>query len=236
MNDDYCSDSWLSAILEKDSFHFSEKNFSQDLFEKFLKDLKSKPLFADIKISTENIPLIELITKMGFYLIDTNVTFEKSLDISKENAMGQLVIRKSSPSDMESVNSIASKCFKFTRFHLDPRTQVFANKIKQKWVENFYHGKRGDHMLVALKDNKIVGFNQILLKHNGAIIDLIGVDENFQKQGVGNQLIGQLNTLIPDVSSIVVGTQISNIPSLRFYEKNDFKIIKSQYVFHYHLS
>jgi ribosomal protein S18 acetylase RimI-like enzyme len=89
-------------------------------------------------------------------------------------------------------------------------------------------------MIVANYGDKIAGFLQLL--HIGAdqlVIDLIAVDKTHQGHGIASEMIAfaQNNT---DRSTIKVGTQVANIPSIRLYEKLGFRLCESYYVFHYH--
>ena len=67
------------------------------------------------------------------------------------------------------------------------------------------------------------------------MIDLIAVDEKFRNQGVAEAMIHHLfQTAKNSVQTILVGTQVANIPSVRLYEKLGFRLIASQYVLHMH--
>ena len=94
-------------------------------------------------------------------------------------------------------------------------------------------------MIVACYKDQPVGFCQILLKNTSdLVIDLIAVDSQHHGNGLAsamiNFLINQIAQSLSDQTKIIVGTQISNLPSLCLYQKLGFKIISSDYVFHHH--
>jgi len=88
-------------------------------------------------------------------------------------------------------------------------------------------------MIIALLDGNVVGFLQLIIKKEIIIIDLIGVDKKSQGKGVATEMIKFAHENNEN-KSIKVGTQISNIPSLRLYQNIGFVFSSSNYIFHYH--
>jgi ribosomal protein S18 acetylase RimI-like enzyme len=66
------------------------------------------------------------------------------------------------------------------------------------------------------------------------IIDLIAVDERHRRKGIATGMIAYAESHCGHFETIRVGTQVANIPSLRFYERAGFLVSASNYVFHYH--
>ena len=92
-------------------------------------------------------------------------------------------------------------------------------------------------MVIATIDSKIIGFLQLLKKKSEYfIIDLIATDKKHQKKGVAKSMIDYAQSYYSSkqIKKIVVGTQIANIPSIKFYQKLGFIIKDAKYVFHYH--
>ena len=56
-------------------------------------------------------------------------------------------------------------------------------------MKNYFIGKRGDEMFLALLDNKPAGFLQLIIKEKELFIDLIGVDKIAQGRGVASSMI-----------------------------------------------
>jgi len=111
-----------------------------------------------------------------------------------------------------------------------------SDEIKGKWVGNYFSGKRGDKMIIAKINNKIIGFLQLLKTKNEFIIDLIAIDKNYRNKGIALNMIEFAENYYFEkgYSSVIVGTQISNIPSIKLYQKLGFNIEGAKYVFHYH--
>jgi len=234
-------DEWLEKILKKkvynlvldDIFIKKTNNKKSEEYKDFFKIINKKTVFIYSKISTLSISQIKFLEKWGFNLIDTNVVFEKKIILNKEKNKHK--IRFAEQYDENIVKELARKSFKFSRFHLDEKIpNKIANEIKYKWVENYFKGKRGDRMVVAIIDNMVVGFLLLIKKMNSLIIDLIALDDKFRGKKIADDMIIYAENNIKNIKKIIVGTQIANIPSIRFYEKCGFHIIESNYVFHYH--
>ena len=233
----FFKDHFLSHELGKDVFFLKSPlaNISKDNFP-------ALPSLVYTKVATSAVEEFQLAESLGFNLIDTNIQLYRKKDggLIKGSIPQDYSTRLSRPADSDYVGEIAQKNFHFSRFHLDPRiSNEDADRIKQVWVENFFSGIRGDYMVVACYKGQPVGFSQILLKNNSElIIDLIAVDSRHQGIGLASAMISFLIVEIaPSLSAntrIMVGTQISNLPSLSLYQKLGFEIISSNYVFHYH--
>ncbi len=236
-------DKWLSEIFSRPVYCMK---FDRGLREK-LRDEKSKeylalnrfltssPIFIYIKVPTEDPQTVQLVEKAGFHLIETNVTYEKEID--KNYAVpDNNCIRLASLNDQNHVTRLAEENFIFSRFHMDPSIpNELANKVKKEWAKNYFSGNRGDKMVIGEINDGVIGFLQILEgEDNTVIIDLIAVDKNHRRKNIASDLIACTELEYDDYSLIRVGTQISNIPSIRLYEKLGFRLTQSQYIFHYH--
>ena len=234
-------DQWLSIIINKDVYKVViDEPFYKDISSSQSNDLseicKIKPVFLYSKVSTNEMKYIKLLSDNKFDLIDTNVVFDNHKFISN-GIRGNVRIRLATQEDEVQTVDVARKAFTFSRFHLDNRfSQKTADLIKAEWVRNFFKGKRGKYMIVAESGNEIVGFLQLLAsqENDTFIIDLIGVDDSFRRQGIANDMILNITNLCHECDKIIVGTQVSNIPSIRLYENLGFRLASSQYVFHYH--
>jgi len=235
-------DPWLSGFLHRESYTLNVsakwiENVSKDESEekKQFVDLLSQKVFVQAKIDTLELKTIALLEAWGFHLIDTNVVFEKTI-LKGEHRSVSTKIRVAENIDSQAVGELGSNSFVYSRFYLDPQIPVeTANEIKSAWVLNFFRGKRGDQLLVAEKDRKIAGFNQLIYGlDNSVCIDLIAVGKSFARQGIASDLINYIDTVCDDKKRVVVGAQVSNIPSIRLYQKLGFRMCSSKYVFHYH--
>lgn len=193
--------------------------------------------FAYAKVGCTDIEGIKALEAVGFNLVDTNTQFDRSRDgawpeVKLADGYG---VRRAEPGDAEAVEKVAAGSFVYTRFHLDPLvSDQMASDIKGQWAGNFFKGQRGDWMVVPTFEGKVVGFNQLLSKDDTLIIDLIAVDPEHQGKGLATAMIKFAMENCGDWQRMLVGTQVSNIPSMRTYEKLGFRMCGSSYVFHYH--
>jgi len=233
----FFKDPFLSLQLGKDVYCL--KNPLVDISKN---DFPASPSLVYIKISTSSAEEIQRVENLGFNLVDTNILLcmKNKAGLVKSSIPHHYSIRLSRSSDRDQLGNIAQHNFRFSRFHLDPKvSNIKAERVKKVWVENFFGGNRGDYMIVSCFKDQPVGFTQILIKNDSElIIDLICVDSQHHGVGIASAmisfLINEIAPSLPGSTKILVGTQISNLPSLSLYQKLGFKIISSDYVFHYH--
>ena len=236
-------DSWLASRLGCDAFRVRVGSETGQLDrEAVTASIRAcGPGFYYAKVPTERVTHAKGLADAGFYVVDVNVTFELTdRKPSDESAGLGIRVCDVQPSDHEAVLDIAATSFVYSRFHLDPWvSDEKANRIKRDWVENYLRGGRGERLLVAHLDGRPAGFLAVIA--GGAdgrscrAIDLIGVARGCQRRGVGHALVGHFVQQYADVTDLLrVGTQAANIPSIRLYEKNGFRVSETSYILHGH--
>lgn len=187
--------------------------------------------------STENVTTLNFLEQNGFRVVDTRVSFnKKGISSIEEFSDDILIMRHAEESDREEVCVIGGRDFLYTRFHLDPYIDNgAANEIKREWIENYFNGKRGDDLLIAEKEGQVAGFLSVIEKkdQNRAIIDLVCVSKDFQKQGVGRTLLSFFESEYKGYM-LEVGTQVANIASMRCYVAAGFRPYETKYIVHRH--
>ncbi|MFL3005283.1 MAG: GNAT family N-acetyltransferase [Candidatus Neomarinimicrobiota bacterium] len=233
-------DDWLSEALNKNVFilfNFLDVNENSLLiaFNELCDQYSLEDLFIFVKVKTDFIRQINKIEDLGFKLIDTNILFKRNTDINyKKNLKNNIQIKFAEDSHKSRIGKIAFNNFKFSRFHLDPYIKKYqADNLKKNWVENFFLGKRGDYMVIALSNDRPIAFLQLIKKEKILIIDLIAVSSNYRGGNIGSSMINFACKNI-ECEKIIVGTQITNLPSIKLYQNLGFKPFSSDYVFHYH--
>jgi len=234
-------DDWLTKIINKEAYKITfTRNNSQPETQNHLnilnQTIEKTPIFCYSKIPVVETDIITLIEKTGFHLVDTNITLDK-LVIKKTKLQGNCQLRYATPDDEKQIAEIARNNFQYSRFHLDPLfSKEIANAIKAEWTCNYFRGKRGNAMVVAIIDNHIVGFLQLIYGHQKKqiIIDLIAVNSDYRGKYIATDMIVYTEKNAGEFTDIIVGTQIANVASLRLYERLGFKIFDSRYIFHYH--
>jgi RimJ/RimL family protein N-acetyltransferase len=193
--------------------------------------------FAYAKVDCADITSIIALEKLEFNLIDTNTQFNRSNmePWSGVELQAGYDVRFADPADAAEVEQVAATSFVCTRFHLDPLiSDNMANNIKRHWAGNYFKDRRGNWMVVLTCRGNIVGFLQLLSKNGTIIIDLIAVDKTHQGRGLAAGMIEFAAKQCGEWSRMQAGTQLSNIPSTRAYEKLGFRMCGSSYIFHYH--
>ncbi len=144
-------------------------------------------------------------------------------------------IRNATLADRSEVERVAGDNLVTSRFHLDPQIEpARARRLKQAWLGNYFDGKRGERLLVAECDKAVGGFLLVLERRDVGTIDLIALDPRLRGSGAFAGLIRAWLDSAPAISRVVVGTQISNVRSLRSYCRIGFRVCATAYVLHYH--
>lgn len=228
-------DEWLGSRFAMPVYRLDCSNLGRGTSDwDLLISLMAKPGFIYTKLSVEDVLTCERVGQLGFRLIETSLQFNKSILKTTDSQSG---IRFAKSTDRVAIRKIASESFKFTRFHSDDRiSRTLADKIKADWAEGFFSGERGEHLVVAEVEGQQIGFLQLLVRATTLIIDLIAVSQEHQGKGIAKAMIRFAENNIDDIGEIKVGTQVTNIPSVRMYESIGFKLCRADYVYHYILS
>jgi nucleoside-diphosphate-sugar epimerase/ribosomal protein S18 acetylase RimI-like enzyme len=234
-------DAWLSKLIGRESYTLTvtpalvdAANGKHTRSYSRLRELQAKPVFITAKVPVADPAAGEFLEEHGFRLIDTNLRFEKQAETPTAVA-GDCLLRFAEPADRDAVVDLARRNFVFTRFRQDrliPKS--VAEEIKAQWAGNFFSGQRGDRLVVAILQEKIVGFALLMTAPaDNVTIDLIAVEEAYRRRGIAAEMIAFVESQFAP-SVIAVGTQVANLPSVRLYEKLGFRLAAAQYVFHFH--
>lgn len=224
----FSEDFWLSKTLGMSSFKMTEPTLLVSE-----QDLKDKD-FIYVKLQINEQEKINHLIRLNFSIIETNITL-KSCKINLLRNK-EIQCRFANIQDEEELKKIASESFEHSRFHMDKKiSNVKANYLKAEWVSSFFKGLRGEWMIVAEYDGKLCGFLQLIKDDNNIIIDLIAVKKDFQGKDIGKSMIKYAFKNCATGNSIfIVGTQLTNLKSIRFYNNIGFHITNSKYILHYH--
>lgn len=228
------ADGWLSQRLGRVALRIMKPAAEPTSSATLAAALGAFDCFADAKIDVGDIPLANILADAGFRVVDTLLTFGGHV-ASPLVARCTMEIRDATPGDANQVADIAARSFRYSRFHLDPRVpKTVAAAVKRDWASAYFHGLRGDRMLVAAAEDDIRAFLLLITPKQGpAVIDLVAVASEWQGQGIGRAIVEMAGGLCGQ-QGLVVGTQAANIPSQRLYHALGFRALSAQYVMHYH--
>jgi dTDP-4-amino-4,6-dideoxy-D-galactose acyltransferase len=237
-------DTWLANLIGRKSLRISvhDRVAAGGIEQRLATAVGSGPAFAYAKIPMSNVKAIEAFSRLGFYAVDTSVTFQRGSDPpADQTTPAGVEVRRGNGPECDAAREIAGRCMVFSRFHVDPAFGVaIGDTVNRAWMQSYCDGARGEETLVALADGRVVGFNAILRSSvDGSpcrVVDLIGVDDQLRGRGVGQALMRQFiaDTLGMGVHCMRVTTQASNIPAVNLYERNGFRLAESTLVMHRH--
>lgn len=193
------------------------------------------PAFFYAKVPTSKVSQLRQYCRSGAYVVDTAITFARPPDKGMARLRVGGEVAAAEPEYYDAILSIADT-FCWSRFHQDPLIpNEIANDIKRAWIGNYFAGRRGEKVIVAIEQDKPVGFLAVMPGSNGddRVIDLIATHPDYRERGIGKRLVAAFIASYP-WSTLRVGTQASNVQSLRLYEACGFRIESTAYVLHYH--
>ncbi|MBI4135769.1 GNAT family N-acetyltransferase [Candidatus Uhrbacteria bacterium] len=234
-------DSWLANIFEYPVFLVESpaglSDWGAELKQHTVQ--QTRALYY-VKLPTGQVDAARNFIQQGFYPVEVNITFELRKDApALTSAVSDLTVRDDQEFYADAAR-IAGSCFRYSRFHADPLIpKALADRVKAEWVRSYVEKKRGDALMVAVKNGAAAGFLAAAVVNDGvrknAVIELIGVDAAFQGQGVGKTLVQEfIRAYRAKCDALRVGTQAANIPSMRLYERLGFSIVETKYVLHLH--
>lgn len=227
------------------SFLAIRKDSLTKIIEQFLKlclqEIEDSGIkFLQTKIDSRSIKTIQSLLKKEFIFTAENVVLHSK--IGKNIEMPENVFI-ASESDISQIHEISIQVYRNTRFHNDPNIDLKkACEMQGTWAKNCIKEKLADVVFIEKQENTIRGYisckviNDPLMKNNRrhARIILVAVDKKYTGKGIGTKLIKAAfkwaNGL--DIEEMIVGTQITNIPALKYYQKNNFTIINSDISLH----
>lgn len=180
---------------------------------------------------------ILLVEKAGFHLVDVRVTLSREVpSILSTYQDSKIKSRIGNPEDLDELTEISEDFFQLSRYYFDgnfPKDK--CKEFYQDWITKSVSGNFDDIVFVAEIGEEIVGF--ITCKRasrNLGRIGLVGVKKEKTGIGISNVLMDAAFCWFveQDVASIEVVTQGRNIVAQRLYQKNGFKVQKSELWYH----
>jgi len=229
-------DAWLAAIMKREVHRVTGvwEESEEGTVRQGLRQLTLQSGFAFAKVATQDVRTSHQLEASGFRIVDTALT----LETRALSAAGRVSsrVRLATPEDASTVMNIARQSFRYSRFHLDPAISPgLADEIKAQWAGNFFSRQRGDHMVVAEHDGRVVGFLQLIATADSVlVIDLIAVQPDARGMGLAAEMIHFANRACGHPRMVRAGTQSANLPSLALYHKLGFQIVSSSHIFHLH--
>jgi ribosomal protein S18 acetylase RimI-like enzyme len=224
-------DEWLAEVMRRQVFRVQGSGDASAVAEHVRGQARA---FYFAKVATDRIADVQALAELGFVVVDTNVTFELVNEPTLVSSIDVVELQPHDTVEAAAVLAIAGSAFRYSRFHLDPLVGLdLAHHVKREWIANYVRRVRGEPLLVARANGRVVGFLAPIVAHGTAVIDLVAVAPEANGRGVGSALCAAFSMRYRGMPRIV-GTQIANVPSIRMYTKLGFALSKSAYVLHLH--
>lgn len=189
------------------------------------------PSFAWVKVDADDVATVGALEELGFRVVDVNVALARPIADGPRPAP---CARFATDADEHRVAVLAASQMR-SRFHLDPAFPPgAADRLKEAWARSYWHGGRGDWMVVAEVGGVVAGFLQLLLDGSRLVVDLIAVAPDARRTGVARSMLAFAEASCGPAETFAVGTQVGNVASLRLYESAGFRVSSTSYVLHAH--
>lgn len=192
-----------------------------------IKDLSDNKIeYATFRIEANNFNIIHALESAGFLLVDGLLALQ--LTLSEEiTEMHHPEVIEATMNHLKELQQLAGTVFEDTRFYNDTVIPIEkANKIYEVWIENSLKKTAADKTFIWYENNSILGFITIQLKGH---IPLVGVSQSARGKGIAKKMVqAAINEFKKhNISNVEIETQMANIPAIRAYQANGFKITQS---------
>jgi dTDP-4-amino-4,6-dideoxy-D-galactose acyltransferase len=175
---------------------------------------------------------VALVQQRGFGLVDVRVELERTVEPPEQEPGA----REHRAEDVPALRAIARAAHEGTRFFADPSfPDERCRDLYETWIEESCRGW-ADVVLVHERNATAAGYVTCHLQNGGrdASIGLVGVAEAERGKGIGGELVrGALAWCFArGVMRLTVVTQGANVPALRLYGNNGFRIASVGLWFH----
>lgn len=241
---------WMSGLFGVKMFtlkHFLTADKSQGYFQtmiRYVLDQMSLVEFLDCRVAAGDIQAIHALENSGFRFVGNEVYLARSLQgrpLPQEFANTGCV---PCPDRLRPrVLELVEQTHVHNRFMYDPEVSAEqAANIFRKYVSQIAF-EEGYRIMVKHQGDEVEGF--IIYKFNPGLseavggsyasLDFIGVNQNSQNRGIGEDLnkAALFDLAASKAGHVVVRTFASNYPAIRILHKVGFKITSSDLHFHH---
>ncbi len=209
------------------------------------KSLGAKLVYLSLPLHSEAIAP-EVLDRFGGQLVDQRVEFKLSLDSftrdrllpfePPEELFGIEPYPQTAAS--EPLLRLGIAAGEHSRFQADPRIpRERFETLYRTWMERSAKHELADLVLVAQREQNLVGAITVSTKEDAARIGLIAVDRQWRGQGIGRQLMVAAHRwmLERQLSATYVVTQHTNAAACSLYRRMGYEIWQSENIYHFWL-
>jgi len=182
----------------------------------------------------------KLITELEGKLVDKKATFIYQINESEINSEKSSNILIQPFEDLiHDYNELLALTYEsgvYSRFYIDKNFQNNEfEKLYKIWIDNSLKKINALDVFVAVEENTILGFITLVRKTSEiSAIGLIAVSSKARGKKIGTNLIQYIKKIAKEnnFKQIQVVTQLDNVPAVRLYESNGFKLKEVKYIYH----
>jgi dTDP-4-amino-4,6-dideoxy-D-galactose acyltransferase len=177
---------------------------------------------------------------LGGRLTDKKVTFEADLtSLNPDEWIFSEQVQRYNPGEpMDALLELGVQAGEFSRFARDPQfPQEKFISLYREWTRKSLTGKMADDVLVIQTDGNPAGMVTVGKKDSLGEIGLIAVNAAFRGRQYGELLVRAAQRWYLDhgLQRAQVVTQGDNKPACQLYRKCDYRIKRTDYVYHFWL-
>ena len=180
---------------------------------------------------------IQKYCKTRFFLADSKVTFSKGLTQFNDSYASNISFFDTNKHTylIEEIYKLAFLSGHTSRFKIDPKIpDGYFEKLYKLWIDNTINKSFGLQLFLTFVRAQLAGMATINKKDDTATVGLIAVDEKFQGKAIGSKLLleAELFAYKNGFKVMQIPTQKDNTQACRFYERNGYKMIKEELIYH----
>jgi dTDP-4-amino-4,6-dideoxy-D-galactose acyltransferase len=227
----------IDYLLAAGSYN-EQRSAKEMLLEELLVEAQNLGVWhMSARVDASDLSTLHVLEEAGFITVDGLLTFVLDLkEHSPVEPINDFKIRLANADDAPETAALARSAFVYDRFHADPFIdRKLADELHANWVRNSCDGDAADAVLIAEDESGLLGFVTCKLagyvehnssNHRRGAIALVASAPQARGRRVGYSLtMAALEWFRRSGCEIVeVGTQLSNIPASRLYQKCGFQL------------
>ena len=175
-----------------------------------------------------------LLNEYRYYLVSSRIVYRASSSQQHKND-DLLVTEEFHYSESDSfLDEITFDLAAVSHYAKDPFIGLEgALKVYRQWMKNTFSGYAQKVFVATNGQGQCGGILSLRRVKDDLFIDLLGVHSSFRNKGVAATLLQHAQIYAKSLKkSLLVATQVENIPANRFYQKNGFLVESVEHVYH----
>lgn len=174
--------------------------------------------------------------KNGFHFVDIRLSYRKIIRKKSDCCLGEFLFRRAEERDIPILRAISKYIYTDSRYFFDGNfNREKIVEFYQLWVQKGVLGQYDDECWCLCHKDLPVAFCTIKYKDSKTVdIGIVGVDENYQSNGLGQRIMYSIFNMLVDksIQDISVVTQGRNYPAQRLYQNVGFRTYATQLWYH----